>query len=77
MEKKLANIDQSRIERALTTIGSQIADATELSQKAKELAANSELLLIAAQQELEALYLSLEQQGERNLSIYRDVSSRS
>ena len=77
MEKKLTDIDQTRIERALTKIGSQIADATELSQKARELAANSELLLIAAQQELEALYLSLEQQEERTLSIYRDASSRS
>ncbi len=76
MEKKLTDIDQTRIERALTKIGSQIADATELSQKAKELSSNAELLLIAAQQELEALYLSLEQQ-ERTLSIYRDASSRS
>ena len=76
MSKDTYQIDQTRIEHALTTIGSQIADATELSQKARELAANSELLLIAAQQALEALYLSLEQQGERKLSVYRDVSSR-
>ena len=77
MEKKLTDIDQTRIERALTKIGSQIADATELSQKAKELSSNAELLLIAAQQELEALYLSLEQQEERKLSIYRGASSGS
>ncbi len=77
MNKEIRQADQSHIERALTTIASQIADATELSQKAKELAANSELLLIAAQQELEALYLSLEQQGERTLSIYRGTSSGS
>lgn len=76
MSKDTYQIDQTRIEHVLTTIGSQIADATELSQKARELAANSELLLIAAQQALEALYLFLEQQGERKLSVYRDVSSR-
>ena len=77
MSKDTYQVDQTQIERALTTIGSQIADATELSQRAREMAANSELLLIAAQQELEALYLSLEQQGERKLSICRDVSSGS
>ncbi len=77
MSKDIYQADQIRIERALTTISSQIADATELSQKARELAANSELLLIAAQQELEALYLSLEQQEERTLSIYRGASSGS
>ncbi len=77
MSKDIYQADQIRIERALTTISSQIADATELSQKARELAANSELLLIAAQQELEALYLSLEQQEERKLSIYRGASSGS
>ncbi len=77
MNKEICRADQTRIEQGLTIIASQIADAAELSQKARELATNSELLLIAAQQGLEALYLSLEQQGERKLSVYRGASSGS
>lgn len=59
MEANIINIEQKRIEQTLSAIGSKIAVARELSLKTKELTANCELLLIAIQQEIENLYISL------------------
>ncbi len=52
----------ARIEQALSKIGAKIADATELSQRAKELCVHSEMVLINVRQELEELYVSLKGQ---------------
>ncbi len=59
-ERDIDNIEQKRIEQTLSKIGSKIADATELSRRAKELTTNSEMMLTAAQQEIENLYVSLD-----------------
>lgn len=74
MEKTAVPMERTNTEHALLSVSAKIADALELSQKAKELFASSELLLIAAQQELEALHLALEQQEEPPLHILPRIS---
>lgn len=49
------------IEESVSRLGAKVADAVELSQKAKELSANSETLLINVQQALEELYVSIDE----------------
>ena len=65
-EKNIDGIEQKRIEQAFSKIGSKIADATELSRRAKEITTNSEWMLTAAQQEIETLYVSLNWQKKWN-----------
>ncbi len=48
-----------RIEESILRIGAKVADAVELSQRVKHLSADSDALLINAQQELEKLYVIL------------------
>lgn len=60
MEKHGINIEYKRIEQTLSQIGAKIANATDLSRQAKELANSSESTLIHAQKEIDALYVSLE-----------------
>lgn len=74
MEKTAVLMERTNTEHALLSVSAKIADALELSQKAKELSASSELLLIAAQRELEALYLALAQQEEPPLHILPRIS---
>ncbi len=57
-------MEQKQIEHALSKIGSKVADATALSRKAKELVAASELLMMAAQREIENLYVTLDEREE-------------
>ena len=64
VEKDIVNMEQKRIEQALSQIGSKIADATQLSQKAAALTIHSETLLIDAQKEIENLYISFGQQED-------------
>ena len=64
MEENIVDLESKRIEKALSKIGARIARATDLSKQAKEMSAGSESILIHAQQEIEALYLSLEEEGE-------------
>ena len=64
MEKDIIDMEQKRIEQTLSQIGSQIADATQLSSKAAALTVHSESLLIGAQREIENLYVSFGRQKE-------------
>jgi hypothetical protein len=54
----------NRLEQSISKIGAKVADAVELSNKAKELTTGAESILIRAQQELEELYLSLDKENE-------------
>lgn len=56
----MVNIKCKRIEHKLSQLGAQIAKATDLSRQAKELTSSSESILINVQKEIEALYVSLE-----------------
>jgi len=64
----IGTFGQRRIEHALCDISAKIATVIELSQNAKQPAQDAQFLLIRAQQELEDLYLSLENQEEENAS---------
>lgn len=59
MDKSFFNIEQKRIEKALSDISAKIADATDLSRQAKEMTSSSEAILINAIKEIEVLYVSL------------------
>lgn len=59
MEKNETNMEYERIEQKLSQIGAKIANATDMSRQAKELANSAESTLIKAQKEIEALYVSL------------------
>lgn len=63
MKESQTNITYRRLELKLSKIAAKIADATDLARQAKELAVNSEHLLIDAQTEIEDLYISLEDCG--------------
>lgn len=54
------SIECNRIEQKLSQIGAKIANATDLSRQAKELANRLESTLINAQKEIDFLYGSLE-----------------
>lgn len=71
MEREAVNLYEKRIKQSLSRIGAKIADATDLSQKSKQLSANSEALLINALRDLEELYVSLNDQ------LMGDVSPQS
>lgn len=64
MERDIIDMEQKRVEQTLSKIGSKIADATQLSRKATALTIHSETLLIAAQREIENLYISFGQQKD-------------
>jgi 2-phosphoglycerate kinase len=64
MENKIIPFDRKRLEQSISKIGAEVADAVELSIKAKEMTTSSESILIHAQQELEELYLSLYRRNE-------------
>jgi hypothetical protein len=53
--RKYCKYRTKRIRQTLTKIGAKIADAPELSHKAKRFTDDSESLLIAIQQEIEDL----------------------
>lgn len=59
MNPELSEFQVKRIEESISRIGAKIADAVDLSRKAKWLSVNSEALLIDVQQELEELYVSM------------------
>jgi NurA-like 5'-3' nuclease len=60
VEKNGMNMEYRCIEQKLSQIGAKIANATDLLHQAKELANSSESTLINAQKEIDALYVSLE-----------------
>lgn len=57
------NMEQECMEQRLSQIGAKIADATDLSRQAKELAERSVFTLGNAQKEIEELYVSLGSDG--------------
>jgi len=59
MNPKVLDLHQKRSEVAISNMGARIADAIELSEKAKELSAKSTALLVGVQQDLEELYVSM------------------
>jgi hypothetical protein len=59
MDNEIVPFERKRLEQSISKIGAKVADAVELSNKAKELTTGAESILIRAQQELEELYLSL------------------
>lgn len=61
MNPEQKELQAKHIEESITRIGAKVADAVELSQKAKDLSADSETLLINVQQELEELYVSMDE----------------
>ena len=56
VEREVIYLRNKRTEQVIVSIGAKLADAVELSQKAKELSANSDALLMDVQRELEELY---------------------
>ena len=58
-EKK--ELQAKHIEESISRIGAKVADAVDLSQKVRSLSANTEALLINVQQELEELYVSMDE----------------
>lgn len=67
MEREALERYEKHIEQSLSKISAKIADAADLSQKARQLSAKSELLLINIQRELEELYISLDKQALLNI----------
>lgn len=63
MKESHRNITHRRLEHKLSKIAAKIADATDMARQAKELAVNSERLLMDAQTEIDDLYISLEDCG--------------
>jgi hypothetical protein len=61
MEAEVINLREKRLEQVVVGISAKIADALEMSRKAKTLSANSEERLIQAQLELEELFVQLNQ----------------
>jgi hypothetical protein len=64
MDNEIVPFERKRLEQSISKIGAKVADAVELSNKAKELTTGAESILISAQQELEELYLSLDKGSE-------------
>jgi hypothetical protein len=60
MDKNGIHMEYRCIEQKLSQISTNIANATDLSKRAKEFANSSESTLISIQKEIEALYVSLE-----------------
>lgn len=63
MKNEIVPLERRRLEQSISKIGAKVADAGELANKAKELTAGSEAILIRVQQELEELYLSLDKEN--------------
>ena len=59
MELEAVERDTVRMEETIIFIGAKIADAVALSIRAMELSACSKAMLIAAQRELEDLFVNL------------------
>lgn len=64
MGNEIIPFECKRVEQSLSKIGAKVADAADLSAKAKELTTGAESILISAQKELEGLYLSLDKKNE-------------
>lgn len=60
MDLEIINLHDKIMRQSIVNISVKIADAVEMVQKAKEMAASSEDVLIKAQQELERLYVRLD-----------------
>lgn len=60
MEPKVIDLREKCLEQSIIGISAKIANAVEMVQKAKELTASSEDVLIRAQLGLEELYLGLD-----------------
>jgi len=60
MENEIILFERKRLEQSIAKIGAKVAGAVEFSNKAKELTTGVESILICVQQELEELYLSLD-----------------
>lgn len=63
MKNEIVPLERRRLEQSISKIGAKVADAGELTNKAKELTAGLEAILIRVQQELEELYLSLDKEN--------------
>lgn len=63
MKSEIVPLERRSLEQSISKIGAKVADAGELANKAKELTAGSEAILIRVQQELEELYLSLDKEN--------------
>lgn len=63
METEVINLREKRLEQVVVGISAKIADALEMSRKAKTLSADSEARLIQAQLELEELFVQLNHEG--------------
>lgn len=60
VEPEIIDLHHKRIEQSVVGIRAKLADAVEMVRRAKEMAANSENVLIKAQLELEELYIALD-----------------
>jgi len=58
VKSKIIDLRPKRPDQAISSIAVKVADAIELSQEAKDLAAKSRKLLIDVQQDLEDLYIA-------------------
>lgn len=58
MPKREIPFDKRKFERELSKIGTKIAEATSLSQKAKEMCTQAETTLEQAQYDLSELYIN-------------------
>ena len=52
--------EHTQLEQTLSKIGARIADATDLATRGKQITIQSEAILMEAQKDIEALYVSLE-----------------
>lgn len=64
MESYVSSLQDKWLTQSIASIGAKIADATEMVQKSKEMAAGSEAVLNKAQLELKELLMALEQENK-------------
>lgn len=60
MREEVINLRDKRLEQSILGISTEIANAVEMAEKSKKLAANTEDILKRTQLELEELYLGLD-----------------
>ena len=60
MGAEVINLRDKRLEQSILGISTEIANAVEMAEKSKKLAANTEDILKQTQLELEELYLGLD-----------------
>ena len=60
MREEVINLRDKRLEQSILGISTEIANAVEMAEKSKKLAANTEDILKQTQLELEELYLGLD-----------------